>query len=67
MDNDHKVKPLHMFPKASAYVVRADIKKDFDSEPVYNKFFLKTKTLMVMKLQIFAIRKFLRWILIILV
>ena len=56
-----------MFPKASAYVVRADIKKDFDSEPVYNKFFLKTKTLMVMKLQIFAIRKFLRWILIILV
>ena len=46
----------------------ADIKKEFDSEPVYNKEFLKTKIkLMVMKLQILMIKKFLRKTLIILV
>ena len=36
--------------------VSADIKKEFDSEPVYNKNYLKTK--MAMKLQIFMIKKF---------
>ena len=47
--------------------VSADIKKEFDSEPVYNKNFLKTKiNPMVMKLQNFMIKKLLRWILIIL-
>ena len=40
--------------------VSADIKKEFDSEPVYNKKFLKTKNLMVMKLQIFVIKKLLK-------
>ena len=73
MNNNHKVKPLHIIlPKTSAYVksydgqtkwiyflienddllekyntiwdkVSAAIKKEFDSEPVYNKNFLKTK------------------------
>ena len=38
--------------------VNADIKKEFDNEPVYNKENLKTKqNLMVMKLQIFTIKK----------
>ena len=42
--------------------VSADIKKEFDSEPVYNKKKnLKTKKKYHgMKLQIFAIKKFLR-------
>ena len=73
MNNNHKVKPLHIIlPKTSAHVksydgqtkwiyflienddllekyntiwdkVSAAIKKEFDSEPVYNKNFLKTK------------------------
>ena len=48
--------------------VSADIKKEFDSESVYSKEFLKTKiNLMMMKLQIFTIKEFLRWTLIILV
>ena len=39
----------------------ADIKKEFDSDLVYNKEFLKLKqNLMAMKLQIFTIKKFLR-------
>ena len=38
-----------------------DVKKEFDSEPVYNEQFLKTKIIsMVMKLQIFMIKEFLR-------
>ena len=38
--------------------VSTDIKKEFDSEPVYNKEFLKTKiNFTVMKLQIFMIKK----------
>ena len=55
--DNHKVKPLNiMLPKTSAYVksykekhntirdkISADIKKEFDSEPVCNKEFLKTK------------------------
>ena len=41
--------------------VSADIKKEFDSKPVYNKKFLKTKIKSnKMKLQIFTISKFLR-------
>ena len=37
--------------------VNADIKKEFDSEPVYNKIFLKPKqNLLVMKLQLFTIK-----------
>ena len=49
--------------------VNADTKKkEFDSMPVYNKEFLKTKTnLVVMKLQIFVIKNFLRGVLTILV
>ena len=49
--------------------VKADIKKEFDSDPFYNKKFFENqnKNLMVMKLQIFTIEKFLGWILIILV
>ena len=51
--------------------VSTDIKEEFDSESVYNKKFLITKTKsngnMVMKLQIFTIKKILRCILIILV
>ena len=48
--------------------VSADIKKEFDSESVYSKEYLKTKiNLMMMKLQIFTIKEFLRWTLIILV
>ena len=43
----------------------ADIKKEFDSEPVYNRSFLKTK--MVMKLPIFAIKDFLTSILVIVI
>ena len=40
--------------------VSADIKKEFDSEPAYNKEFLKKKkSVMAMKLQIFMIKKFL--------
>ena len=41
--------------------VSADVKKQFDSEPVYNKNFLKTKIKSLM------IKKFLRWTLIIIV
>ena len=48
--------------------VSADIKKEVNSEPVYNKIFWKLKeNLIVMKLQIFMIKKFPKWILIILV
>ena len=48
--------------------VSADIKKECESESVYNKDFLKTKqNLMAMKLQIFMIKKFLRFPLITLV
>ena len=48
--------------------VSADIKKEFDRESVYSKEYLKTKiNLMMMKLQIFTIKEFLRWTLIILV
>ena len=37
--------------------VNADIKKEFDSEPVYNKIFLKPKqNLLAMKLQLFTIK-----------
>ena len=37
--------------------VSADIRKEFDSEPVYNKNYLKAKTnLMTMKLQILTIK-----------
>ena len=44
----------------------ADMKTEFYSEPVYKKEFLKTIIkLMVMKLQIFTIKKFRRWTLII--
>ena len=40
--------------------VSADMEKEFDSDPVYNKNYLKTKiNLMVMKLQIFMIKDFL--------
>ena len=40
--------------------VSADIKKEFDSEPVYNKSYLKTKlNLIAMKLQTFTIKKLL--------
>ena len=47
--DNRKVKPLHiMLPKLEKYniiwdKVSADIKKEFDSEPVYNKEYLKTK------------------------
>ena len=41
--------------------VSTDIRKEFDSEPVYNKKFLITKkNLIVIRLQIFIIEKFLR-------
>ena len=47
--------------------VSTDIKKEIDNEPVSNKKFMKTKkNIMVMKLQIFTINKFLRQILIML-
>ena len=37
--------------------VSADVKKEFDSEPVYNNFFLKPKqNLLAMKLQLFTIK-----------
>ena len=40
--------------------VSDDMEKEFDSDPVYNKNYLKTKiNLMVMKLQIFMIKDFL--------
>ena len=39
--------------------VSADIKKEFDIEPVYNKNYLKTKiNIMAMKLDIFTIKEF---------
>ena len=45
--------------------VRTDIRKEFDSKPVYNKEFLKTKIKSHGdKLQIFTIKKFQRWTLI---
>ena len=48
--------------------VSADIKKEFDTEPVYNIKVLETKiNLMMLKIQILLIKEFLRWILIILV
>ena len=81
--DDQKVKPLHiMLPKASAFVKSYDRKTKcvyflleeyniitIDSQSAYNKFFLENlnKIQLVMKLQIFSINKFLRWILIILV
>ena len=46
----------------------ADVKKEFDSRSVYNKKFLKTKIKSyVDELQIFTIKNFLRWSLVILV
>ena len=45
----------------------ADIKQEFDSEPVYNKEYLKTKVKSRGNIQIFMIKKFLRWTHIILV
>ena len=46
--------------------VSDDMEKEFDSDPVYNKNYLKTKiNLMVMKLQIFMIKDFLSQTLII--
>ena len=46
----------------------ADVKKEFDSRSVYNKKFLKTKIkYYVDELQIFTIKNFLRWSLVILV
>ena len=48
--------------------VNVDIEKELDSESVYNKEFLKTKIKSHgEKLQIFTIKKFSRWTLIILV
>ena len=48
--------------------VSADIKKQFDSKPVYNKSFLKTKIKSYGdEVQIFTIKKLLTWTLIILV
>ena len=48
--------------------VSADLKKELDSKPVYKKSFLKTKIKSRgVKLQIFTIRKFPRWTLIILI
>ena len=48
--------------------VSGDIKKEFDSEPVYNIKVLETKiNLMMLKIQILLIKESLRWILIILV
>ena len=48
--------------------VSADIKKEFDTKPVYNIKVLETKiNLMMLKIQILLIKEFLRWILIILV
>ena len=50
--------------------VRGNIKKEFDSEHVNSKKKKNSKpkeNLMVMKLQIFTMKKFLRWTLIILV
>ena len=38
--------------------VSADIKKEFDNKPVYNKTYLKTKIKSHGKLQIFTIKKF---------
>ena len=38
--------------------VSADIKKEFDNKPVYNKTYLKTKIKSHDKLQIFTIKKF---------
>ena len=46
----------------------ADVKKEFDSRSVYNEKFLKTKIkYYVDELQIFTIKNFLRWSLVILV
>ena len=37
--------------------VSADMKKEFDSEPLYNKNYLKTKIILIaMKIQIFTIK-----------
>ena len=48
--------------------VRADIKKEYDGEPVDEKKFLKTKIKSYCdEVTVFMIKKFLRWILIILV
>ena len=48
--------------------VSADIEKELDSEPVYKKNSFKTEIkLMAMKLQIFAVKKFLWWAVMILV
>ena len=40
--------------------VSVDIKREFDSKPLYSKEYLKKKNLAVMKLQIFARKKFQR-------
>ena len=53
-DDDLLEKYNTIWDKVSAYV-----KNEFDSEPVCNTF-LKEKKFMVMKLQIFMIKKFLR-------
>ena len=40
--------------------VSVDIKREFDSKPLYSKEYLKKKNLAVMKLQIFTRKKFQR-------
>ena len=62
-DNDLLEKDNTIWDKVSA-----DIKKKFDTKPVYNIKVLETKiNLMMLKIQILLIKEFLRWILIILV
>ena len=45
--------------------VSADVEKEFDSEPIYNKFFFENQSKVLW--WILAIKKFLRWTIIILV
>ena len=45
--------------------VSADVEKEFDSEPIYNKFFFENQNKVLW--WILAIKKFLRWTIIILV
>ena len=58
-DDDLLEKYNTIWDKVSPY-----IKNEFDSEPVCNKFLKKKIIIMVMKLQIFMIKKFLRWTLV---
>ena len=44
--------------------VSADVEKEFDSEPIYNKFFFENQNKVLW--WILAIKKFLRWTIIIL-